>query len=109
MTAGAPIGKRIRQICMILTDYGSQGIRDIHTHIPEMAMTNISKCCAMGVKFGLLTVHYGNNTLQDHNIYTVRHDWQDMIDNKSRLKLKRSDGYTNQWAGVNSVFQIGDS
>ncbi len=107
MTAGRPVGKRIRQVCQILQNHGSNGIRRIQHHMPEVQATNISKYCRRAEAMGLVTRKLNDDGFA---VYTVKPNWEALIDEDSESPLRHQPepDKPTKWTGISSIFQLGE-
>lgn len=108
MTAGRPIGERIRTLCEVLDKHGPSGIVNLRDQMPDVERPNLWKYCTRAVGLGLLSV----NRDTGHSIFTVAANWRELADQRRTTKqpapeprrpLKR----LSRWDGISSIFQMG--
>lgn len=76
MTAGRPIGQRIRQVCTALEEHGPRGARSLCDLIPGIEASNMGKYCKRDLDLGLITVERGLRQRDNYSVFTVRSDWE---------------------------------
>ena len=105
MTAGRPIGERIRKLCETLERKGPKGIAELRGLMPDIERSNLWKYCTRGVGLGLITV----NRETGHSVFTVSNGWREMADQRRTTKLQTPKPVVRatRWTGVSSVFQMG--
>ena len=109
MTAGRPVGERIRSICAFLDVEGPMVVSDLLALMPEEDRTNLSKYCSRGVGLGLLTVERNTGVQKNSNLWDVAPGWREMIGQRrtTRIKLDQVPARRTGWSGVSSVFGMG--
>ena len=107
MTAGRPIGARIRQICEVLEKTGPLVTKEICARLPNIEQSNAGKYCSRAVGLGLMTV---NRVHAHRSYYAIVDNWRELIEQRRTTKpikpprpLKR----ISRWDGVSSIFQMG--
>ena len=106
MTAGRPIGERIRSICTVIEQIGPANSQTVRTHIPDVDHPNMLKFCNRAVSHGLLTIE----RVKRENIYTVVDDWELICGPRHTTMVKkpvRAMPVPTRWQGISSVFQMG--
>lgn len=106
MRSGPPIGKRIREACEALEQFGPSTGSALCVHIPDVEPSNMGKYCARAVVQGLMTV---DRSHAPYVIYSVVPDWREIADARMIVaKVERVQPVQfSRWRGVNSVFQMG--
>ncbi len=84
MTAGRPIGERIRALCERLELDGPQGIAELREMFPGIERSNLWKYCTRGVGLGVLTV----DRTTGRAAFSAATGWREIADR--RLTTRRS-------------------
>lgn len=105
MTAGRPVGERIRALCEMLESQGPSGIVKLRSLMPDVERSNLWKYCTRGVGLGLMKV----DRQTGQSIFTAKPGWREIADTRRTTKLLRPQPRpkATQWTGISSVFQMG--
>lgn len=110
MTAGRPIGDRIREVCATLEEIGPANCRDLVKMMPGVEYANMGNYCTRAVGLGFMTVAQGKRTAKNPNVYTVVPNWRDLVGERKVKRIKpmpvAKQGISTVWLGVSSVFGI---
>lgn len=110
MTAGRPVGERVREICEILNVEGPMGMSDLLFFMPHVERSNLGKYCSRGVGLGLLTVERKTGARENRHVWSVVPGWREMIEQRRTTRLKPIEpkpAKQTRWSGVSSVFGMG--
>jgi hypothetical protein len=108
MTAGRPIGERIRDLCEHLDAKGPQGISTLREKFRDVERSNISKYCSRAVGLGLLTVERKTGARENRHVWTVVPEWRELIEQRRTTRIKvEATAKRTRWTGVSSVFSMG--
>jgi len=108
MTAGRPIGERIREICECLHAEGPQGMRYLELSFSHIERSNIGKYCSRAVGLGLLTVERKTGARENRHVWTVVPEWRELMEQRRTTRIKaEATVKRTRWTGVSSVFQLG--
>ena len=109
MTAGRPIGERIRAICAHIERAGPMVVSDLLAVMPSEDRTNLAKYCSRAVGLGLLTVQRNTGVQKNSNLWDVNPGWRELIGQRrtTRTKLDQVPAKRTGWGGVSSVFGMG--
>jgi hypothetical protein len=111
MTAGRPVGERIRAICAFLDVEGPMGASALRVFLPDVERSNLGKYCSRGVGLGLLTVERIEGARDNRHVWTVVPEWRELIEQRRTTRIKpitqTPPAKRTRWTGVSSVFQMG--
>lgn len=110
MTAGRPIGERIRSVCAALEQYGPMGVSGLCDKINGVERSNMGKYCSRAVGLGLLTVERGLSHRSNYSVYHVVPEWREFIEQRRTTRIKVAQVPAcerTRWTGVASVFGMG--
>ena len=107
MTAGRPIGDRIKDACEVLERIGPASTRAICQHLPDVEQSNMAKYCSRAVGLGLMGVERGKRSRVNFTIFTVKPDWRVTVEERGTdLPKPEPDIRESKWFGVSSVFSM---
>ena len=111
MTAGRPVGERIRAICEHLEAIGPAGMSTLRPAMQDVERSNLGKYCSRGVGLGLLTVKYIEGARENRHVWAVVPGWREMIEKRRTTRTKpvyqAKPARQTGWTGISSVFQMG--
>lgn len=110
MTAGRPVGKKIRELCEHLDAHGPMETSSLRKLMPSVELSNLGKYCSRGVGLGLMTVTRVKIPKGNQNTWAVVPGWREMIEQRRTTRIRPIEPKPVRrtgWTGVSSVFQMG--